>query len=718
MRQNILNWNCFIRIFSSGHRPSCTPQCTASTPSVTYTYDRDYRGALSSVCVLSCTPASSTVIDTFTHDGLGRVIGSGQQIGTNSAYAFSYGYSLTDQLTQITYPASVAYPNGHTINYGLDASDRVQSATNASTQSNYATLNYTTDPNNTLTITMGNGVKEQPSFNDRLQPIGLQAASSSAGSLLQLGLYPCTGPATSCTTGNVGNLMAQSITLPGYSVTQTYSYDNLNRLTSAAESGSGWNQSYQYDNFGNRWVPASNGLPPLSTETLQSNGYNSQNQVNTWTYDNNGNVVTIPIVNSQSRNFTYDAEDRTVSATIVTGTGTISASYLYDGLGQRVSKTVNGATTTFAYDAFGNLAAEYGATQSPCDTSTCYLTVDHLGSTRLLTDSNGSSTVTRYDYQPFGAEITATYGGRTTGMGYAMAPDTMGPKYTGQYRDTETTMDWFEVRHLSGAQGRYQSVDPGNAGADPSDPQTWNGYAYVGNNPLSYTDPSGMYAAAGGGDGGGAFGAVAGLIVDGFTDLINSLTGGSGPPALANFPFPNQVPNSTPYAFAGGLVFQDDVFDFANDYLAGVADSASFDWTRKTRLRRGLQDPNYSGWVYKAGYWTPAAVGGAEVAVGGVRFLSSLPKMTVAVGRGALSASPIHVAFKVGDQWMHAYGGRLFGMKITGKFAARFAEEAPLQFKVPILSPTAVEGLEGAKSWSCVTGAIRAFFTGWWLGGC
>jgi len=53
------------------------------------------------------------------------------------------------------------------------------------------------------------------------------------------------------------------------------------------------------------------------------------------------------------------------------------------------------------------------------------------------------------------------------------------------------SIDWFNVRHMSGPQGRFQSVDPANAGADLTNPQTWNAYAYVGNNPLSYTDPSG-----------------------------------------------------------------------------------------------------------------------------------------------------------------------------------------------------------------------------------
>jgi RHS repeat-associated protein len=110
----------------------------------------------------------------------------------------------------------------------------------------------------------------------------------------------------------------------------------------------------------------------------------------------------------------------------------------------------------------------------------------------MLTDNVGSSSVVRYDYQPFGQEILAGYDGRLTSMGYLGAPDDTNPKFTGQDRDVETGLDWFQVRYMSGAAGRFQSSDPGNAGADTSDPQMWNGFAYVGNNPLSFTDPSGQ----------------------------------------------------------------------------------------------------------------------------------------------------------------------------------------------------------------------------------
>lgn len=68
----------------------------------------------------------------------------------------------------------------------------------------------------------------------------------------------------------------------------------------------------------------------------------------------------------------------------------------------------------------------------------------------------------------------------------------MRQRLTGQDRDNETSLDYFHARYFSGGQGRFTSVDPANAGAALHDPQSWNGYAYVSNNPMMYTDPSGL----------------------------------------------------------------------------------------------------------------------------------------------------------------------------------------------------------------------------------
>jgi RHS repeat-associated protein len=65
------------------------------------------------------------------------------------------------------------------------------------------------------------------------------------------------------------------------------------------------------------------------------------------------------------------------------------------------------------------------------------------------------------------------------------------PFLTQKERDIETGLDYFGARYYSNMQGRFTSVDPENAGANPSDPQSWNGYAYARNNPLVYTDPDG-----------------------------------------------------------------------------------------------------------------------------------------------------------------------------------------------------------------------------------
>jgi RHS repeat-associated protein len=325
-----------------------------------------------------------------------------------------------------------------------------------------------------------------------LQPTQLQA-SKSGQNLLTLGFSFCAGGASSCATGNNGNLRSQSIGLPGLNLTQAYGYDNLNRLTGAVENG-GTLQNYGYAGAGNRYVSQQGaGLPPLTLETPTGpSWFTSSNRINRWSYDANGNLTQLGVM---VRSFTYDAEDRQASAAINGNTST----YTYDGNGLRVSKVVNGQTTVYVYDAFGNLAAEYGAPgASPCGTSTCYVTVDHLGSARMLADNTGS-TVRRYDYLPFGEEILAGINGRTAGMGYLASPDAFLEKFTGQARAPETAnvnsqagLDYFGARYFSGSQGRFQSVDPFHAGAVAGDPQTWNAYVYVGNNPLSYTDPDGL----------------------------------------------------------------------------------------------------------------------------------------------------------------------------------------------------------------------------------
>jgi RHS repeat-associated protein len=168
------------------------------------------------------------------------------------------------------------------------------------------------------------------------------------------------------------------------------------------------------------------------------------------------------------------------------------ASYGYDGSGQRVTKSNNGLISTlYVYNIFGNLAAEYnsfGAQQSPC--AICYLSYDHLGSVRMVTDNSPSANIiARHDYLPFGEEIPANTAGRRSEWG--PFSDKVDQKFTGQERDDETGFDFFQARYFYGIQGRFNSPDPGNAGADPSNPQSWNGYSYVLNNPLNLVDPNG-----------------------------------------------------------------------------------------------------------------------------------------------------------------------------------------------------------------------------------
>ena len=218
-------------------------------------------------------------------------------------------------------------------------------------------------------------------------------------------------------------------TLP--SLTQTFGYDTVNRLTSATESGA-WSQAYNYDQYGNMWIPSSSlPVPPTGPAAPTANVYTNGNNRNANSgYDASGNLLFYGATTLR-----YDAENRQTAAG--------GYSYSYDAAGQRVERNFFGllGPTVFVHDAFGQLAAEYNsAALASC--VTCYLSYDYLGSVRMVTDAN-ANVIARHDFAPFGQEIPATVGVRTSLWG---ASDNVSQRFTGQIRDSETNLDFFNAR--------------------------------------------------------------------------------------------------------------------------------------------------------------------------------------------------------------------------------------------------------------------------------
>jgi RHS repeat-associated protein len=120
-----------------------------------------------------------------------------------------------------------------------------------------------------------------------------------------------------------------------------------------------------------------------------------------------------------------------------------------------------------------------------------WLVTDQLGTPRMVFDKTGSLAATkRHDYLPFGEELT-TQGSRTTALGYTA--DGVRQKFTQKERDNETGLDYFGARYNASTQGRFTSADPKILGQKQLvNPQRWNRYAYVVNNPLALYDPDGQ----------------------------------------------------------------------------------------------------------------------------------------------------------------------------------------------------------------------------------
>jgi len=125
-----------------------------------------------------------------------------------------------------------------------------------------------------------------------------------------------------------------------------------------------------------------------------------------------------------------------------------------------------------------NLAAvtEKVTDSSPLTTTTYYHS-DQIGSTQMTTSGTG---------WPISSNIYYPYGqGPAPGLNHYL--------FTGKERDTESGNDYFGARYYASSMGRFLSPDPGwFISAHPENPQSWNQYSYVLNNPLSFTDPTGL----------------------------------------------------------------------------------------------------------------------------------------------------------------------------------------------------------------------------------
>ncbi len=134
----------------------------------------------------------------------------------------------------------------------------------------------------------------------------------------------------------------------------------------------------------------------------------------TYQWDDNGNLL-----NDGTSTYTYDAANRLTSVT----QGTSLSSYSYNGLGDRLSQTVDSVTTSYVLDL------NAGLTQVLADGTNTYLygngrigelqpggfayhLGDALGSVRQLTDASGGVTLAR-SYEPYGSELSSVGTGST-----------------------------------------------------------------------------------------------------------------------------------------------------------------------------------------------------------------------------------------------------------------------------------------------------------------
>jgi RHS repeat-associated protein len=486
-----------------------------ATPDVNFYYDGKGLGTVPNYSKGKTTKVTSSVSETryTSFDNLGKLLTSEQRtpfvdtetIATATPRVSSYQYNAFGALISET------YPSGRKVNYEFNQDGEIAriGGTKGTQNTLYANAVSYNSAGSMERLRLGNGKWETAKYNERLQVTQIGLGNSAADtSLLKLEF------GYGNTTQNNGSMRSQKISFAGLTqpFEQTYAYDDLNRLQSATETvntgaTTTWKQTFQYDRFGNRRFDAANTTnlsqssptkvtnPLINTSDNRLKKDQDGDSVNDYDYDKTGNLTQ----DSEGKTFLYDAENHQKEVLI---NGISKGKYLYDGEGRRVKKISSTETTIFVYDGGGQLVAEY-STQQSATPQVSYLTADHLGSPRIITDNVGK-VIARKDFNAFGDETSSAQ--RTDTLGYK--PEEIRQDYTGYQKDDESGLEFAQARYYNNKHGRFTSVDPLTASASTRDPQTFNRYSYGLNSPYKFTDPLGLVVmdAGGGSSSGGDVG--------------------------------------------------------------------------------------------------------------------------------------------------------------------------------------------------------------------
>jgi RHS repeat-associated protein len=461
------------------------PQKFVDGKGQTTTYEYDALDALTKVVAKTASGTATAV--SYTYDADGNQIQRDDPTGT-ATFSYdkknrlttqtlpgpkttTYGYDAADNLTSVA-------DSGGTVTYAYDAAGRLSSITEpgaaAPTTFGYNASGARTSTSYPNGVTIGAAYQKDAAGNDGGKLKSL-TATNAAGTTLQSFGY-------SYLKGGADTDLRQSVTDKAGSVT-SYTYTALNRLFEARTVNAAGAQTddrkYGYDPMANIISQNING----TTTTLTYNGANQlvSDGSKTYSYDANGNQTGD---SANGLGFAYNALNQTTSITPATGSP-VALSYRSTGQFDRSalnatsftsnelgvsSSTFNGATAYYVREPGGQIVSERAGT------STYYYLYDALGSITGLTDKNGAL-VNTYSYDPYGRTLSAT---GTVGNPW---------RFTGQLLDNATGLYKIGARYYNQALGRWTQQDPvlvhDAAGQD-------NRYAYVGADPVNWTDPSGL----------------------------------------------------------------------------------------------------------------------------------------------------------------------------------------------------------------------------------